>query len=140
MGQALRKHPGGRPSKYNRAILDATYAYVTGQWKELGHKIPTIAGLALLLDTDRETVKIWASDENKKEFSVMVSKLMSMQEHELIDKGLDSVYNSGITKLILSKHGYSDTQQNQQAINITVNRGQTTVSKGQDSVTIEHDD
>lgn len=127
MGQALKKHPGGRPTKYNKAVLDATYDYLM-RWHELGHKIPSVAGLAQVIDTDRETITEWANHKDKPEFSSMVRKLQRAQEFALLENGLDGTYNSGITKLILSKHGYTDTQDKQGVtVNVTIERGQTEV-------------
>jgi hypothetical protein len=139
MGQALKKHPGGRPTKYNREVLDKTIDYILN-YKERGDKIPTIAGLSQVLDTTRETITEWSNHPEREEFSVMVSKLMSAQEHELVNKGLDGVYNSGITKLILSKHGYSDRDDNQGlTLNIQVNRDTTTVEHKGQTIEVEHE-
>lgn len=118
MSQALSKHPGGRPSKYTRALLDTTVDYLTN-WKAQGHKVPSIAGLAQLLDCDRETIHRWSKDETKPEFSNIINKLMSYQELALVDNGLDGTYNPTVTKLMLSKHGYSDSD-NKQGVTVNV--------------------
>lgn len=139
MGQSLKKHPGGRPTKYNRNVLDQTYEYIN-KWKSLGHKIPSIAGLAQVLDTDRETISEWASQDDKPEFSRMVRKLQSSQELALTENGLDGTYNSGITKLILSKHGYTDSDNKQGvSVNVTINRGSTEIEVKGQTLEIEND-
>ncbi len=128
----------GRPTKYKRDMIEQARDYIDN-YEELGHKIPTIAGLSQVLETDRETISEWASHEDKQDFSRMVRQLQRSQELALVNNGLDGTYNSGITKLILSKHGYSDNQPNQGvSISITVNRGVTEVVAGDKSVVIEH--
>lgn len=137
MGQSLKKHPGGRPTKYNRALLDTTVDYLK-TWKEKGHKVPSIAGLAQVIDTDRETIHRWAKDETKKEFSNIINKLLSYQELALVDNGLDGTYNPTVTKLMLSKHGYTDSQDKQGlTVNVTINRGSTEIEV--DGQTLEID-
>jgi hypothetical protein len=37
--------------------------------------------------------------------------VQTAQEQRLLNKGLDSGYNSTIAKLVLSKHGYRDSQE-----------------------------
>lgn len=118
MSQSLKKHPGGRPTKYNRAILDQTMDYLEN-YETFGDVVPQIAGLAQVIGTTRETIHAWLNDETKKEFSHMVSKVMSAQERTLVNGGLGNKYNSGITKLILSKHGYSDSD-NKQGVSVNV--------------------
>ena len=70
--------------------------------------LPSIAGLAVRLDVNRDTLQTWAKDEDKPEFSDIYGKLMAMQEDELIRNGLMGHFNASITKMILTKHGYSD--------------------------------
>lgn len=138
MGQALSKHPGGRPTKYNRAILDTMQDYISN-YKALGHKIPSIAGLAQVLDCDRETLTVWSEHEDKPEFSSMYRKLQRAQEFALTENGLDGTYNSNITKLILSKHGYSDNQDKVGTqVNVTIKRGETEVEVGGQTMTIDN--
>jgi len=123
MTQALKKHPGGRPTIYNKALLDKTVEYLTN-WQDQGHKVPSIAGLAQVLDCDRETIHRWYKDESKTEFSNIINKLLSYQEHALVDNGLDGTYNATITKLMLSKHGYTDSQDKQGvSVNVIIKRG-----------------
>ena len=114
-------HPGGRPTKYCQAILDTTYDYITN-YESYGDTVPQIAGLAQALEITRETVHQWINDESKKEFSDMVSRILSSQERTLVNGGLNNKYNSGITKLILSKHGYTDSQDKQGVtVNVVIN-------------------
>lgn len=139
MRQALNKHPGGRPTKYSKAILDTTMDYIDN-YETYGDVLPQVAGLAHVLDVTRETVFQWCNDESKPEFSYMVSKILSAQERKLLNGGLESKYNSSVTKLLLSKHGYSDSQDKQGlSVNVTINRGSTEIEVNKDNMVIEHD-
>jgi hypothetical protein len=97
------KHAGGRPTKYTPELLEECHRYL----KDF-NTLPSIAGLAVRLDVNRDTLQTWAKDEDKPEFSDIYGKLMAMQEDELIRNGLMGHFNASITKMILTKHGYSD--------------------------------
>ena len=97
------KHAGGRPTKYTPELLEECRKYLKDY-----NTLPSIAGLAVRLDVARETLQAWARDEDKPEFSDIYAKLMAMQEDELIRNGLMGHFNASITKMILTKHGYSD--------------------------------
>jgi len=113
----------GRPSKYNPAILTKSIEYIN-TYADYGHKIPSIAGLAQLLDTTRERLHVWSNEEGKEEFRNILNSLAQAQEQALLSNGLDGTFNSTITKLVLSKHGYHDKEQGNQgvSINIQINR------------------
>ena len=135
------KHAGGRPTKYNPELVRKSREYLD-KWHEYGHKIPSISGLAQVIDVTRERIAIWRQDKNKGEFSRIISKLMAMQETKLLDNGLDGTFNSAITKLCLSKHGYTDAPQSNQAntgIQVHVNRGSVVLKAGQDTLEITDD-
>ena len=97
------KHAGGRPTKYTPELLEECRKYL----KEYD-VLPSIEGLAIHLDVSRDTLQVWAKDDDKPEFSDIYAKLMAMQERDLIKNGLMGVFNASITKMILTKHGYSD--------------------------------
>jgi hypothetical protein len=96
----------GRPTDYTEELLQKARDYVSVAISD--EKLPSIAGLAKHLGLSRSTIYDWASQEDKKEFSYILEDVLSTQEEELINKGLTGKYNSTITKLILTKHGYSD--------------------------------
>ena len=98
----------GRPSKYTPELLEAAWAYVNGGWLECGDKIPSVAGMACEIGLTRETCHEWNRDEEKREFSNIMRALAQKQERTLTNHGLDGTYNGMITKLILTKHNYSD--------------------------------
>lgn len=100
------KHPGGRPTKLNAAMIEAAKAYLDDTEIVGVHTLlPTIEGLALHLGITRETVYDW--ETKNPEFSDIVGKLRSAQAQKLIQNSLVGRYNPTIAKLILSgKHGY----------------------------------
>lgn len=133
MKRAKRKGEG-RPTKLTQEILDLSINYlkeckdeyekvVKQANEEKGYEmyenkykvnLPSVAGLARYLRVGRRTIYDWASndennqDELNKEFSHILEDLLAEQEKRLLDNGLSSHYNSNITKLLLTKHGYTD--------------------------------
>jgi len=105
-----KKNPVGRPTKYNQDLLDKCNEYASGGWKK-EEPVPTIAGLALVIGVNRKTIHEWAKEQEKEEFCNIIEGLLATQERELIKQGLSKVFDSGLTKLFLTKHGYSDKQQ-----------------------------
>jgi hypothetical protein len=95
----------GRPSKWEDCVEPA-WQYVDGGFQTEGDVVPTVAGLAVFLHCARETVHAWAREHE--EFSHIVKGLMGRQEKMLANGGILGEYNASITKLLLSKHGYSD--------------------------------
>jgi len=99
-----------RPSKYNDTIIQQVIDYLDN-YEMYGDVMPSIAGLADHLNVCRETIYDWSSQKEKKEFSDMLAKLLSKQERVLSNKGLSGEFNSNLTKMFLTKHGYSDRQE-----------------------------
>jgi hypothetical protein len=99
--------PGGRPTVYSDNILKMARGYLTS-FKDMGDVVPSIAGLACVLGITRETCRAWGNDPEKAEFSVILNELAQRQERELLNNGLAGNFNAPITKMMLSKHGYSD--------------------------------
>ena len=108
------KHPGGRPTKYNQGILDKTADYIAN-YQKYGDAIPTAQGLTLILDVSDETISNWGKHKNKREFFGLLEKLKRKQHQALVNGGITGDFNSNITKLVLTKHGYSDRQDNTHA-------------------------
>jgi hypothetical protein len=97
----------GRPTSYTPKLVKAAWDYVNGGWITVGDKVPTVAGLACEIGVARETCHAWAKDESK-EFSHILQAIAQKQERELVNNGLDGTFNPPITKMMLTKHGYSD--------------------------------
>lgn len=98
---------GGRPVEYNAVTIAKGVAkYVVDCKKQ--HYLPTIEGLAVHLCVARATLYVWA--DTYPEFSDIFEQLKSAQASQLLQNGLVGTYNSTITKLMLTKHGYTDKQ------------------------------
>ncbi len=140
MPNIVLKHPGGRPSKYNNVILNKAQQYIeTYDSLDIGHKIPSVAGLAVYLQVHKDTIYEWC--KHHAEFSDSVKSMMCQQEAVLLGNGLDGTFNAHITKLVLSKHGYGDNSNKNNSITVTINRDCTHIaSDSKDSLTIEHED
>mgnify|MGYP003442447557 CR=1 FL=1 len=106
--------PAGRPSLYTPELLEAAEWYVNGGYESQGDPVPMLCGLAINLNVCRDTVQVWAKDEDKPEFSYIAKRLMAIQERELLKGGLRNEFNSSITKLALAKHDYSDKSETTQ--------------------------
>lgn len=103
-----KEKPFGRPPKYGADLLKQAYEYIVKGWKETGQQIPSLVGLALYLGVASSTVHKWKNDKNKKDFSDICESVMDMQHLALLNNGLTGVFVSPVTKMILTKHGYSD--------------------------------
>jgi len=99
--------PAGRPTIYGDNILKMARGYLTS-FKDMGDVVPSIAGLACVLGVTRETCRAWRNDPSKAEFSAILEELAQRQERELLNNGLAGNFNAPITKMMLTKHGYSD--------------------------------
>jgi len=102
---------GGRPTKYTPELIEKSQHYVDN-FEDYGDPAPTIAGLSCELKVTRETLHAWARDPSKEEFSYIVAQLMANQERALISGGLKGVLNASISKLMLTKHNYSERVEN----------------------------
>jgi len=98
----------GQPTKYNEDICGIAEAYINDGFIEHGDTIPQAAGMAQKLEVSVSTLYNWG--DAHPEFLEMLKALQDRQSQELINKGLDGTFNSAITKLVLTKHGYHDKQ------------------------------
>ena len=101
----------GRPSVYTPELVKRARGYLTS-YQDMGDKVPSIAGLACVLGVTRETCRAWANEPDKAEFSAILMELMQRQERALLNGGLGGAFNAPITKMMLTKHGYSDKVEN----------------------------
>lgn len=97
----------GAPTKYSDELLETAADYVVN-FADYGDAIPSVVGLAVALETHRDTIYAWAKDEDKADFSDIVKRLATNQERKLLNGGLDNSFNPTIAKLLLGKHGYSE--------------------------------
>lgn len=93
--------PAGRPTVATPENVDKAWEYVNKGWTDLGEAIPTVEGLAVVLDIHKDTLY------ERDEFSDVLRRLKNLQASMLITGGLKGSFNSTIAKLLLaSKHDY----------------------------------
>ena len=102
--------PAGRPSKYTPELLDAAQAYLEN-YEDAGDPVPSVVGLAIAIGINKATCYDWAKHDDKQAFSDILTRVEEMQEQKLIAGGLSQGFNPAITKMMLTKHGYSDKLQ-----------------------------
>ncbi|HEX8266967.1 MAG TPA: terminase small subunit [Pyrinomonadaceae bacterium] len=116
--------PAGRPIEYSEEILEKAQEYLdlcideefdwtktngdksTSYEHRIKVKLPSIEGLAVYLKVARSTIYEW--EKIYPEFSDILEDIKAEQAQRLINNGLSGDYNPTISKLILTKHGYSD--------------------------------
>jgi hypothetical protein len=119
-----QKHAGGRPIEYKPEVVEKVKAYLKDcQDEEIQRiksdgekstsyeyrtkvKIPTIEGLANVLEIHKDTIYEW--EKIYPEFSDVIIKLRQEQANRLILGGLSGTYNPIISKVLLTKHGYRE--------------------------------
>jgi len=110
---------GGQPTKYFKEVLSDAEEYLDKCCDDevkikkkngknvmvIGINLPSIAGLALHLNVNRDTLYEWSKKHKK--FSDTLKKILLTQEQRLLNGGLSGRYNPTIAKLGLStNHGY----------------------------------
>ena len=117
----------GRPTDYNPEIITKSRTYIESCVDEVEEyhrgrgdksntyerlvrvRLPTVEGLAGYLSVARSTVYEWKDHHG--EFSDIVEELLANQAEKLINNGLSGNYNPTITKLLLTKHGYKESRE-----------------------------
>lgn len=97
----------GRPTKYSQEMLDNAYKYID-TYTQYGDMIPSVEGLADLLDVSRETLYEWGRVHE--DFSDILARLKARQQKVLINNGLSGDFQPTITKLVLGLHGFHEKQ------------------------------
>ena len=105
-----------RPSEYGEEVIRKSKEYIDefdlpqsereGRMSE--EVIPTLVGLCRYIGRARSTVHKWIGEEGKEAFSDICSEIGELQEIKLVTGGLVGGWNPQVTKMILTKHGYSD--------------------------------
>jgi hypothetical protein len=103
--------PTGRPTDYNAQTVPKAELYLEEcleQAKDTKARVnlPSVEGLSLYLNTARGTLYVWR--DQYEEFKDIFEKILAAQAKMLIDNGLGGSYNSTITKVMMTKHGYRD--------------------------------
>lgn len=130
----IEKHKGGRPTKYNTNTIVKVKEYLKecqdsyeefhktrGEKSDSYERIkrvkyPSIEGLALYLKVDSVTLKDW--EARYPEFLSIIKQLKDEQVKRLMNGGLSGEYSPVVTKLLLSKLGYRESQE----MNVNVNQ------------------
>lgn len=115
----------GRPTKLNEELISKAEEYlqkskdantVVGDKKPVviwTVNLPTIEGLANFLNVHRDSLYEWEKLDTDlgKAFSDIFTRVKQVQAERLVNNGLAGNYNPVITKLLLSKHGYVEKQE-----------------------------
>lgn len=115
----LVKHAGGRPTKYNPTIINPLIEEYLNSCSSENAKLPTVEGLALKLNVNRDSLYEWAT--KYPEFSDTIKKVGTMQQEILIQAGFfggREVNGSMGIFLLKALHGLKD---NSNSVNVQVN-------------------
>ena len=101
-----------RPTTYDDEVLQAARDYVDAYINGQGDRaVPTVVELCRKINRSKATVYTWLKHEDKSEFIDLVSQIEDLQHEELVHGGLAGGFNPAVTKMMLTKHGYSDKQE-----------------------------
>jgi hypothetical protein len=132
-------NPVGPPTKWNQEIITKARQYLDN-YQDYGKNIPTVARLSQVIGISKDRIYKWSHQKDKKELKSILSQLKCIQEAVLLENGLSNEFNPTITKLLLTKHGYHDNPQANQAasgIQVTVNRGIVKLETGGQTLTVD---
>ena len=96
-----------RPTIYTKEFLETAYEYIS----DCPDIVHTVVGLCIHLNISKSTAYKWR-EEGKEEFSDILDTVGDLQEQKLVTNGLTNEFNASITKLMLTKHGYTDKVEN----------------------------
>ena len=121
--------PAGRPTKFDSTMTGKARAYLA-TWNLIrdpaqpdnpdawmidpDSTAPCIEGLSLALHVSRSRIYEWLERKDEgdyegiTEFQDIVGEVLCKEAEILKRMGLKGAFNSSITKLLLSKHGYRD--------------------------------
>ena len=108
-----------RPTKYTDEEVNSLANQYLDEC-DFKDELPNIAGFAVYVKVCRDTVYEWMKCGKYPMLSDTLALLASEQENKLIQRSLKGEYNSNISKLLLHNHGYSDRQQINQDMNISM--------------------
>ena len=114
----VKKHPGGRPTKYKTEYANEEFISKYIKFRKDSNLLVSLCGLAVYLNVCEETLQEWKRVHP--EFSVSLGIVKQESKDMLMNKGLDSSYNSTITKLILSSnHGMAEKSEHLHDVSFT---------------------
>jgi len=92
-----------RPTDYNQELIEKAQEYIV----DCPDVVHSVVGLCLYVGIAKSTCHRWVEEGNT-EFKDIVDTVSALQEQKLVSNGLTNDFNSSITKLMLTKHGYTD--------------------------------
>lgn len=106
------KHPGGRPSKYNEAMLQkAKDYYDLCRGKTDGKKrMPFIEELAMECDVDDKTINTWTNEPDNTEFRATIEKLKNLQKLRTVQQGYGAKNPTFAIFMLKANHGMVETE------------------------------
>jgi len=99
---------GGRPTTYGAEVIEKAVDYAENFDTKYGDAIPTVVGLCGVIERAKTTVYRWCQEDDKQEFRDIVRAIEEIQEKTLINGSIRNEFNATISKLLLTKHGYTD--------------------------------
>lgn len=108
----------GRPTKYNKDMQAKAELYLESGYLDDGYVIPSIEGLARVLDVSRPAIYDWK--EQHAEFSYTLGRIEAKQKELTLNSGLKGDFNSTIAKLVLANHGMHDKADTTATMNVVV--------------------
>ena len=103
----MAKNKGGRPTGYSSEVQAKADTYLEKNTRV----IPSATGLAVFLGVSRSTIYKWV--ESFPTFSDTLDEILSNQELDALDGGLNGDFNPAISKLVLANHGYREKQESE---------------------------
>ena len=97
----------GRPTDHSEAMELIAIEYVNGGYLDHDQVIPSVVGMAIVLNVAKSTLYRWA-EEDRGTFRDTLARCNDTQHSSLLNGGLSNTFNSAITRLALANHGYSE--------------------------------
>ena len=94
---------GGRPTDYTPELTEKAQEYIDSDVDA----VHSVVGLCLHIGIAKSTAYRWVEEGNA-QFKDILDTVSALQERELVNSGLTNAFNASITKLMLTKHGYTD--------------------------------
>jgi len=97
----------GRPTSYTSDMIEKAREYAIDC--SVGDDVvPSVVGLCSYINRSKAIVYEWIKDADKAEFLDIYQMIQEGQEKKLINGGLAGGFAPAVTKMMLTKHGYSD--------------------------------
>ena len=108
----------GRHTEFTDEIEQKALEYINGGYRGEDQVVPSVVGMAVSLNVAESTLYKWAEDGHG-DFSGTLKRCKEAQHIKLLNSGLDSTFNSVITKLALHNHGYSDKAESKMNVSVS---------------------